>query len=130
MEVNFVKLVFDRSFEFPVIITLNLDTNEFFVESLTLVHTHGYRQGTSRLKVLVDDQFATRVREEVSAFLVAPKQPPARFGLDGTTWKIEIRWHGHHYTNEQWCPESGIEYDIGTLLLEKAREYIQLGSIC
>ncbi|SDZ83397.1 hypothetical protein SAMN05216562_0643 [Microbulbifer marinus] len=130
MDVNFVRLVLDRSFGFPVTISLNLDTNELCVESLSLVQTQGYRQGDSRMKVLVDDQFATRVREEVSAFLLAPKQPPARFGLDGTTWKLEIQWHGHHHTSEQWCPESGGEFDIGTLLLERANKYTQLGSIC
>ena len=130
MEVNFVKLVIEPSFEFPVTITLNLDSNELIVESLSLVQARGYGQGDSQVKVTVDDQFVIRVSEEINALFLEPNHTPARFGLDGTTWRLEIQWHGHRHRSERWCPDSGAVYDIGTLLLEKAGRYVRLGSVC
>ncbi|SHE67371.1 hypothetical protein SAMN04487965_0404 [Microbulbifer donghaiensis] len=130
MEVNFVRLILEPSFEFPVTITLNLDTNEFIVESLSIIQSRGYEQGDSRIKVTVDEQFVIRVREEIDALFLEPSQVPARFGVDGTTWRLEIQWHGHRHRREQWCPDSGALYDIGTLLLDKAGKYVRLGSLC
>jgi hypothetical protein len=41
----------------------------------------------------------------------------ARSGMDGAQWILEVRDGPRYHYLDRWCPEDGVAYDLGRLLM-------------